>query len=1062
MRPSQPFTEAYKALNQAQRQAVDTIDGPLLIIAGPGTGKTQLLSLRVANILNRSDTNPQNILCLTYTESGQRAMQSRLMEIIGEQAGRIEVHTFHGFGRHLITKYQEHFPDLAGYRSADDLALYETLAGCFADLPHSSPLAKRSLGQWIYIGDVTERISQSKQAGLTPEDVKQRIAADVQWCDHGGKQLTKVFQNLGRLSSKAGSIVATELSSLGTKHEPGSLADACLSSLKVALDEVADSGKSTALSAWKRTWFSAEDGSLYFKPADQLQKLTVFAELYLAYETSLQKQKLYDYDDMILFALKALETKPELRALVQETYQYILADEYQDTNPAQARIIELIADNPVNEGRPNVMVVGDDDQAIYGFQGAFVGVMLYFRERWNDVVTITLNQNYRSTQAILDSARSVITQGASRLENYYEDIVKQLQATSEATTQPPSHIISPTPEATVEHLVSLARTVPRDGELAVIASKHRYLEHVAERFTTAHIPFFYEGRDDLLNDQEVRQILMYAETVLRIKQQKFERLDYILPELFTYELIPVNRHLIWAASLQAAEQKQPWWQIIDSSKDHQWREFASALRKLAADCDTNDGLASLHTVAARLFPDHQNQAILNQKLSSLTTHAGVYEQRKTISLELLLGYVRRCREAGIRLETHLESGTRDAPIKLMSAHKSKGQEFESVYLLHADEHTWFQERGRRNKLTLPPNWQHLQPATETFDDRLRILYVVMTRAKKHLRLLSSTTDRRGKPTAALPGTEEIVQQQIDSVELARPKSDNPDTAWQAWYLPSSKADKNALHKLLKPKLARYRLNPSHLTAFLDVTHGGPLNYFTHSLLKIPHVSGPEAIFGSHVHACLHYMQTTLNKTGRLPKRAELKQFVTDRMGQDTPSEINRVIDKVTDYQATTKALRPGGTPEYSFGDQQIVTNGVRISGTVDRFDVDGSSLSITDYKTGKPIKSWRGGGDYQKQKLRRYRQQLMFYELLFANSTDFSEITQLSSSISFVEPSRRGEFHQLVLDAKPQERADLQRLIAAVWRHIMELDFPNVSAYEPTLQGMIDFENQLMKSIISS
>src|SRR5581483_11454524 len=195
------FEEAYRQLNPAQRRAVDTIEGPVLVVAGPGTGKTQLLSVRVANILRQTDTNPNNILCLTYTESGQTAMRQRLSALLGTVAKKLEVHTFHGFGSHLIGRFADYFPELAGARAADDLALYEVLLSCFERLPRSNPLSKLSYGQFVYHPDTAARISQLKQAGITPERALTMATNDLRWAQQAGRKMARAFSAIPRLSA---------------------------------------------------------------------------------------------------------------------------------------------------------------------------------------------------------------------------------------------------------------------------------------------------------------------------------------------------------------------------------------------------------------------------------------------------------------------------------------------------------------------------------------------------------------------------------------------------------------------------------------------------------------------------------------------------------------------------------------------------------------------------------------------------------------------------------------------------------------------------------------------
>ena len=145
------FERRYKQLNDRQREAVDTIEGPVMVVAGPGTGKTELLSMRVANILQKTDTLPENILCLTFTESGATAMRERLSEIIGPQAYKVAIHTFHSFGSDIINQYGEYFYHGADFRPASDLSSYELLRSIFDSLDFSNPLASRMNDEYTHL-----------------------------------------------------------------------------------------------------------------------------------------------------------------------------------------------------------------------------------------------------------------------------------------------------------------------------------------------------------------------------------------------------------------------------------------------------------------------------------------------------------------------------------------------------------------------------------------------------------------------------------------------------------------------------------------------------------------------------------------------------------------------------------------------------------------------------------------------------------------------------------------------------------------------------------------------
>ena len=160
------FTTRYKTLNPAQKQAVDTIDGPVMVVAGPGTGKTELLSMRAAAILQKTDALPENILCLTFTEAGQQAMRERLVEIMGQSGYRVAVHTFHGFAGDVMAKYRSHFFGGATFRIADELVKHRVISSILDTLRHDNPL--KTFGNERFSTVLQRRRHELQESGLDP------------------------------------------------------------------------------------------------------------------------------------------------------------------------------------------------------------------------------------------------------------------------------------------------------------------------------------------------------------------------------------------------------------------------------------------------------------------------------------------------------------------------------------------------------------------------------------------------------------------------------------------------------------------------------------------------------------------------------------------------------------------------------------------------------------------------------------------------------------------------------------------------------------------------------
>src|SRR4051812_29902789 len=202
------FEAAYKRLNNRQREAVDTIDGPVLVVAGPGTGKTELLSLRVANILKQTDADPSNILCLTFTNKAAVNMRERLNRQIGPESRYVVVRTFHSFSAEIMNNYPDHFWRGARLSVAPDAVQQEILQSILASLPHDNPLASTFAGAFTALSDVLNGLRLVKEAGLLPDELREIIESNLAYIDKIELQMVDIlapllnFKTLASLQAK--------------------------------------------------------------------------------------------------------------------------------------------------------------------------------------------------------------------------------------------------------------------------------------------------------------------------------------------------------------------------------------------------------------------------------------------------------------------------------------------------------------------------------------------------------------------------------------------------------------------------------------------------------------------------------------------------------------------------------------------------------------------------------------------------------------------------------------------------------------------------------------------
>ncbi len=1081
------FEKRLQALNVNQRKAVDTLDGPVMVVAGPGTGKTELLSVRVANILQQTDTLPANILCLTFTDSAATNMRERLATLLGPDAYKIAVHTFHSFGSEIINRYSEYFYEGARFRPADELSSYELLSEILEKLPHDNPLSSKLNDKFTYLRDIQTSISELKRGGFTPDELRSILEHNDAFITWLKPKLAAVFSD--RVSKKTLPALASLISEIETYSDPPlelsgyhPLHMLIVHSLGRAYEAAEADDSTKPITAWKNA-YTEKDAHGYptLKDERRSEKLHALSHIYYDYLLAMQRAELYDYDDMILRVVHALETFDELRFSLQEQYQYILVDEFQDTNDAQMRLIWNLTNNPVNEGRPNLMVVGDDDQAIYRFQGAELSNILDFTTRYRDVEVVTLTDNYRSAAEILSLARSVITQADERLENSLMHISKVLSP-HHASKHPLTRGVSyeTTAEAHSElakHIASSDDDLPR----AVIARHHRELVDLLPHLTAAGVTVRYERQENVLDSEPVVQLEQIAHVVWHVAREEFIDANVHLAELLAHPAWGIPAKDIWELSLKAHREKKFWLEVMLDSSKHlkdiaEWIIVGASYAKTEPLEFMLDYLFGAGKQDDEFVSPYKNyffgsDASINAgylthlaALQKIRSALRDYRPGKTLKLDDFIEYISLCRELDVQLaaNTSLEEG--GASVTLLSAHKAKGLEFDTVYLLDAHESVWGSSARSRSRLLPFPTNLPLSPAGDGDDERIRLLYVALTRARDNLHIFTSRHTEQGKsllPVGAL-STMEFEE------KPALPLPEAIAAHETSWYTPFLDVPGESRLELLRPLLENYRLSATHLGNFLNVTKGGPEYFLLHNLLRLPEAIAPSAAYGSAMHGALQRAHQHLAATGKKrPVEDVLHDFETLLAGSQL-SEIDlhrlttRGVSALTVFLGKRyDSFQPTQRVEQSFAGESVVVEDARLTGMIDLLDVDHDekTIFVTDYKTGKAATSWRGKDDYEKIKLHHYEQQLMLYKLLLENSRAFAGYTVTGARLEFVEPDRRGEIVLLDYDYSNEKLAEFTVLIAAVWRRIMAADFMSTSKYEANYGGILAFEGNVREDI---
>lgn len=1088
------FSNRYSQLNADQKQAVDTIEGPVMVVAGPGTGKTELLSVRVANILQKTDTLPENILCLTFTESGQAAMRERLVGIIGKDAYKVAIHTFHSFGSEIMSHNREYFYRNALFEPADDLKQYEVLRSIFEELDYTNPLATMMNGEYTHLSDAKRVISELKRSSaLTSDELLAVIEQNEASLDALERILApilieRVSKTTANTLRKALELVQQHSATVEPLHEVTPLARIISDSLEAMLEDTIAVHPTKPISAWKSHWFERnEKKEFVFKNRKRLTKLKSLSHIYYEYLNRMEKLGLFDYDDMIMQVVHAIEVNDDLKFNLQEKYLYMMVDEFQDTNLAQLRIIHALTDNPVNEGNPNILVVGDDDQAVYGFQGADISNIINFSEVYPSRQLIVLTNNYRSGASILETSRVVITQGTDRLEARNPELDKQLTA-----NKPQQGSVelwkAPSIDGERHEIIRRIQTQIQQGadpsSIAVLSRRHADIQSLLPFFRHAGISVRYEKEESVLDTAPILALEKLARVVLALSEGVHEKAESLLPELLAHPAWKLEPKDLWRLSLDAYTNRQNWMEIMQTTPQfvpvHDWLVTkATQANSLALEpmIDELMGRSEDETSESPFFTYFFSQPALEKSpevyleylgaLRAIRTRLREYQPGAALTLRSFIEFIELHRRLDIGITLNRYSLASDvSAVQLLTAHKSKGLEFETVYVFNSVDSVWGQgARSVSRSISYPENLP-LAPTGNTADERLRLFYVAMTRAKQHLIITYAETNDTDKQT--LPA-DFLLPINAPVIELQKPtRAENVETAELAWYQPLVTTSQD-LKTLLAPQIEKFKLSATSLNSFLDVSRGGPQHFLLNNLLHFPKTKAAPASYGTAVHWTMQQAHTHMAATGeQKPLEDSLHDFevalIKERLA---PKDFQQYLQQGSQHipaYLTSNVLPMTATQkaEVGFSYQDVRSGDACLTGSLDMIDVNKAerTMTVTDYKTGHPSTSWDKGDDRTKLKLHKYRQQLIFYKILVENSSEYHSFDVTRGQLAFIEPTPSGESIVLSLDLSSQDIERTTKLIEAVWKHIKALDLPDTSAYSDDYKGVLAFEQDLIDEVL--
>lgn len=1007
------FQEAYSLLSPEQKAAVDHLEGPVMVLAGPGTGKTQIIALRIARILQHTQMEPRNILCLTFTDSGVVAMRSRLLEMIGSLAYQVRIHTFHSFCNEVIQENPETFLFARELTPLTDVERVQLLRKILDALSPDAPLHPFA-NPYFYTRDVSKALQDLKRENVSPELFE--------------KAITQIEDTLKTHQNELETFVTIHGNQL-KESDVRAIQEALQGTIFTALFSDYDLSDKK-----ERTAFKNALKDFYEELESELPKQKSLLTLYRAYQAELQKTGRYDFEDMVLFVLDQFQANPRLLARYQEQFQYILVDEYQDTNGAQNEVVRLLASY---FEVPNVFTVGDDKQSVFRFQGASLENMLsFYHLNKKSIQLIALRSNYRSQQTVLDAAHSLIAHSPHTLAKQFPELSDELFT---ATTHPQeplrlAEFENPSTERyfLAKQIQNLIRSNAKPSEIAVIYRNHRDAEELTELFLRMNIPFRVLAGHDVLKDKQIQKLLslLRALTDLSNGNQLFHVLNY---DFLNFSPVEVARF-----THRASQHKKSFYECMLESDI-----FAPFAEKLAhwGSLAVNLPFASFfdRLIKESGYLDH----ILSQEnkiehLNRLTTLFNELKKLNNANPELKLkdfiDYLDLLKENDITLPEQ-ELATQNDAVRLLTAHKSKGLEFEHVFIMNCTDKHWGNVPSR-NKIKLPPSLLRLPTHSEKNEEERRLFYVALTRAKKTITLsyAKQNENRRAQmPSQFLSEIDAKFLQKVETSELENDALNHLSTL----FFDVPKTAKLEEEAFVRGLLENYTLSVTHLNNYLRC----PRLFYYNNILRVPRAKTEPEAFGTAIHRSLQDWLTKNPSKEELLAQFEhhLKREILStqefrgglELGQKT---LSAYFDHYHGSQNRNVLT------EFDFSSHGVTVDGVPITGKLDKIEIINEAdktVHTVDYKTGNPdskAAELREGGEY--------RRQIAFYQLLCNESKAFP-YRMVSGEIDFVQPSKKsGDFIKKTFIISPQELTELRTLIHSVYEDIQNLRFLHPDEFE--------------------
>lgn len=1120
------FEERYKKLNAKQKEAVDTIYGPVLVIAWPGSGKTELLSARIANILRITDYLPNNILCLTFTDNAARNMRERLASMIGQDAYRVAIHTFHSFGSEILNRFRYLSREYNDARPVDTIEASAILDDILEKLSWDNPY-KPGFRASDTIREVKGTIDNLKKWGITPSFYKTVLELNKRALEAFNPLVETYWSSIDALGKKKEDkdkkiALFEEFTNMVRKMSEWEkyignferFESVLLRSLEEAWEWYVWDGTTKFMSTWRDNWTTkGYNNTRELKEKRKIEKQEALASIFEAYQTTLKERWLIDFSDMILEALKLIEENEIVRMSLAEQYQFIMIDEFQDTNEAQMWLIRSLLS--VNTENPNIFAVGDDDQSIYKFQWANTKNIRDFHDSYADTKLILLEQNYRSKEEIILHSRTVIKSELNDIGNIFEGAVKKYEAIRGNNGRVRKRSFKNELDEIswmVEDIATQIQDWIPPHEIAVITKKNKTLELIGKWLLEKNIPTYISKSESIFESDEITLLIHILKLISSLEGSYREENNELLTSILAHPCFAINRLTLWNISKSVyharKESTKSWIENLARHEDEKLRDVANFFRELALMWenarleDIIDAITGANTLS--LPDDYDDEGKTNPlqidlfsgwrkiftspyfdyffgQLSNHNNPKTLYarhlanvrafiEQVRShkkhnwyLGLQDAIHLLSLIEKYDIDIETSHIIGDEIHAVHLITVYKAKGLEWEHVYVPCITKSEY--QMGKIWGSPLPKNLP-LEAERDADEDIERLVYTAFTRAKDSLTVSYSKMNMSEKslePLACIE-VESPDWEEVTTVPLGILTDTLENEKKELFALPYLGEENEFLRDRIEKTFV---MNATALQNFLNIVDAGPEYFVSNSLLRFPQAKNISASYGSAIHKALEDFFTDFMSKKTYNKWILIESF-REYLTQewfDPLTEKDYLERGIANIESLYEELKMESYGElfleYDFRAAHGGTflGDIQLTGKIDRIEKKpDDSLIITDYKTGKGFDGFTGTwAEYEKLKQWKYHLQLCFYAVLFELSPRWKMFEKKSFELFFVEKDRAEDrYHRVIEYIQQGEIERTKRLIIAVMKKIQNLDFPDIQKYPQTVEGIRMFEEELL------